>query len=317
MSAVAAARRERNRPTVHGLVLLNKPAGLSSNAALQRVKRLFGVKKAGHTGSLDPAATGMLPLCFGEATKASGFLLDADKTYRVVARLGEATDTGDAEGKVVARADLPSMTAGDWDKVLQGFRGDIEQVPPMYSALKKDGKRLYELARKGETVERKPRPVTIHDIVLTELAGRRLVFRVRCSKGTYIRTLVEDFAAAAGTVAYTANLHRESVSGFEAGEMMELAALEQLADSGREALEERLLPVDRALKGYEAVELDLAEAGRFRNGQRLVVSALCTGLVRVYGPNGEFLGLAELEASGRLSPRRIFHLGGAVSGEKC
>jgi len=178
------ARRGHDRSeAVDGVLLLNKPAGLTSNQALQRVKRLLNARKAGHTGSLDPAATGMLPLCFGEATKVCAFLLDADKTYRVTAKLGSATDTGDATGSVIGTADVPQLTAEAWDAVLQGFRGESMQVPPMYSALKKDGKRLYELARKGETVERAPRPIRIDEIELLEAAGSRLVFRVRCSKG--------------------------------------------------------------------------------------------------------------------------------------
>jgi len=216
---------------VDGLLLLNKPAGITSNQALQKVKRLLKAKKAGHTGSLDPAATGMLPLCFGEATKVCAYLLDADKTYRVTARLGIATDTGDADGKETATADVPSLERQEWEKILAGFLGDIEQVPPMYSALKKDGKRLYEIARMGEVVDREARNIRIHDIKLIEASGRRLVFRVHCSKGTYVRTLVEDIARVAGTVAHTANLHRESVGNFRAEDMMDLPSAELVADS--------------------------------------------------------------------------------------
>ena len=199
--------------TVDGVLLLNKPAGLTSNQALQRVKRLLRAKKAGHTGSLDPSATGMLPLCFGEATKVCAFLLDADKSYRVTAKLGTATDTGDADGAATATADVPVLSAEDWRGILNSFLGESMQVPPMYSALKKDGTRLYKLARKGEVVEREPRPIRVKEIELLEIAGQRLVFRVRCSKGTYVRTLVEDIAREAGTVAHTARLHRETVGG--------------------------------------------------------------------------------------------------------
>ena len=188
MTTGAKSRRE----AIDGVLLLNKPAGLSSNQALQRVKGMLNARKAGHTGSLDPAATGMLPLCFGEATKVCAFLLNADKTYRVSAKLGISTDTGDAEGNETGQEPVPEMGAEDWDAILQGFRGESMQVPPMYSALKKDGKRLYELARKGLSVEREPRPIRIDEIELLESAGTRLVFRVRCSKGTYIRSLVED-----------------------------------------------------------------------------------------------------------------------------
>ena len=235
-----------SRAAVNGMLLLDKPAGMTSNQALQKVKRLLNAKKAGHTGALDPAATGMLPLCFGEATKVCAYLLDADKTYRVTARLGEATDTGDADGEVNDTADVPDLGFDEWQGILASFAGEIQQVPPMYSALKKDGKRLYELARKGESVERDPRPVTIHEIDLLEARGRRLVFRVRCSKGTYVRTLVEDIARAAGTVAHTAKLHREAVGSFSSESMLDLASAERAADDGPEGLRKRLLPADEA-----------------------------------------------------------------------
>ena len=298
--------RDRSEP-VDGLLLLNKPAGVTSNQALQRVKRLLNARKAGHTGSLDPAATGMLPLCFGEATKVCAFLLDADKTYRVTAKLGTSTDTGDATGSVVDSAEVPQMTADEWNKVLQSFRGESLQVPPMYSALKKDGKRLYELARKGETVERAPRPIRIDAIDLLEAAGSRLVFRVRCSKGTYIRSLVEDIARAAGTVAHTARLHRETVADFRADEMVELSAVEETAAQGSLPLRERLMPADRALTGLPEVCLDGARAERFRGGQPVPADEPeCKGLARVYGEEQDFLGVGELCGDGTVAPRRVF-----------
>mgnify|MGYP001813666495 CR=1 FL=1 len=300
------SRRSRSEP-VDGLLLLNKPAGVTSNQALQRVRRLLNARKAGHTGSLDPAATGMLPLCFGEATKVCAFLLDADKTYRVTAKLGTSTDTGDATGSVVDSAEVPQMTADEWNKVLQSFRGESLQVPPMYSALKKDGKRLYELARKGETVERAPRPIRIDAIDLLEAAGSRLVFRVRCSKGTYIRSLVEDIARAAGTVAHTARLHRETVADFRADEMVELSAVEETAAQGSLPLRERLMPADRALTGLPEVCLDGARAERFRGGQPVPADEPeCKGLARVYGEEQDFLGVGELCGDGTVAPRRVF-----------
>ncbi len=303
---MARGRRSRSEP-VDGLLLLNKPAGLTSNQALQRVKRLLNARKAGHTGSLDPAATGMLPLCFGEATKVCAFLLDADKTYRVTAKLGTATDTGDATGSVVESADVPQMTADDWDAVLQGFRGESLQVPPMYSALKKDGKRLYELARKGETVEREPRPIRIDSIELLEAAGSRLVFRVRCSKGTYIRSLVEDIARAAGTVAHTARLHRETVADFRADEMVDLKAVEESAAEGPADLRERLMPPDRALTALPEVCLDGPAAERFCVGQAVTAGeSESSGLARVYAEEHVFLGVGELMENGRIAPRRVF-----------
>lgn len=291
---------------IDGVVVLNKPAGLSSNAALQRVKRALRARKGGHTGSLDPSATGMLPLCFGEATKASAYLLDADKTYRVVARLGEATDTGDADGRIIDTAAVPERTAAEWQAALEVFLGESEQVPPMYSALKQGGKRLYELARQGETVERKPRRIVIKAIQLLELAGRRLVLRVTCSKGTYIRTLVEDIAGGAGTVAHTRRLHRESVAGFEAREMRSLGAVEALAASGRPTAEWLLTP-DAALGHLGRAAVSLADMERFVVGQAVPADDAVSGLVRVYGPDDEFLGIGEAGEPGSVVPKRVFH----------
>ena len=296
--------------TIDGLLLLNKPAGLTSNQALQRVKRLLNAKKGGHTGSLDPAATGMLPLCFGEATKVCAFLLNADKTYRVTAHLGVATDTADAEGTEIETADVPELSADEWREILESFLGESLQVPPMYSALKKDGKRLYTLARQGQTVEREPRPIRIDEISLLEIAGTRLVFWVHCAKGTYVRTLVEDIAKKAGTVAHTARLHRESVGDFQADDMLDLTGLEEVAAAGAEGLKARLLPPDTALEGLAAVELDNDASDRFTVGQVNSVSAPATaGLVRVYGGANEFLGVGELSDDGQLAPKRVFRTG--------
>ena len=299
--------RHRSDP-VDGLLLLNKPAGLTSNQALQKVKRLLNAQKAGHTGALDPAATGMLPLCFGEATKVCPYLLDADKTYRVTAKLGVATDTGDADGSEIERADIPALSGDDWHRVLQGFMGDSMQIPPMYSALKKDGKRLYELARKGETVERPPRPIRVDAIELLEAAGTRLVFRVRCSKGTYIRVLVEDIARAVGTVAHTARLHREEVGEFQAADMLELSDLEEAAVDGPKALRERLIAPDTALTALPAVTIAAGDGPRFCGGQAVRGDSGATaGLVRVYAEARGFLGVGELSSAGEVAPRRVFH----------
>jgi tRNA pseudouridine55 synthase len=300
-------RRADRSQRVDGILLLDKPAGLTSNQALQRVKRLLNAAKGGHTGALDPAATGMLPLCFGEATKVCAYLLDADKTYRVTVKLGIATDTGDADGDEVATADVPALDAAQWQAVLDGFLGKSMQVPPMYSALRKGGKRLYELARKGETVEREPRPIRIDSIELLEAAGTRLVFRVRCSKGTYIRSLVEDLAARAGTVAHTARLHRETVGVFEPDDMLTLTAVEALAAAGPEALRARLAGADTALRELPRCAISDREAERFRAGQAVRAGGPgAEGLVRVYADAGEFLGVAELSAAGTLMPRRVF-----------
>ncbi|MDH4125806.1 MAG: tRNA pseudouridine(55) synthase TruB [Gammaproteobacteria bacterium] len=297
------------RDAVDGLLLLNKPAGLSSNQALQRVKRLLNAKKAGHTGSLDPAATGMLPLCFGEATKVCQFLLDADKTYRVTAKLGTATDTGDADGREIERREVPTLSAAAWDELLQGFVGETLQIPPMYSALKKDGKRLYEFARKGITVDRQARRIRIEAIELLETAAGRLVFRTRCSKGTYIRALVEDIARAAGTVAHTASLHREEVGDFQAADMLDLGTLELAAERGG-GLQQHLIAPDRALARLPSVTLDDGDAARFCSGMASAgIGSGGPGLVRAYRVDARFLGVGEVSEDGSLTPRRVFHLG--------
>ncbi len=302
-----AGRRHKAEP-VDGLLLLNKPAGITSNQALQKVKRLLNARKAGHTGSLDPAATGMLPLCFGEATKVCAYLLEADKTYRVTARLGEATDTADADGELIDTATVPVLTYDDWAKVVAGFVGDIEQVPPMYSALKKDGRRLYELARQGITVERQARKLRIFDIQLLEARGNRLVLRVHCSKGTYIRTLVEDIAKAAGTLAHTASLHRESLGDFRAKDMLDLPSVTVIADNGPQGLREKLLPADVALASWSEVSIDVEAGTRFSGGQSVPVDASVRGLVKVYNNERVFLGIGEISGTRQLAPKRIFHV---------
>jgi tRNA pseudouridine55 synthase len=308
----AASSVRRHAVVVNGLLLLNKPAGLTSNQALQKVKRLLNAKKAGHTGSLDPAATGMLPLCFGEATKICAYLLAADKSYRVTARLGEATDTGDADGKIVETAAVPDLTHEDWERIFLQFTGEIEQVPPMYSALKKDGKRLYELARQGQIIGREPRRIRIYEIQMLEAHGNRLVFRVRCSKGTYVRTLIEDMAKAAGTVAHTAALHRETVGDFHAEDMLDLPSAEKLAEAGPDALREHLMPADQALQQWPERRIGSDAARRFNDGQSIIVGAADTGAagnVRVYEGTNGFLGVGELTGDGLLTPRRIFRTG--------
>ena len=305
MSTAKTSRRE----AIDGVLLLNKPAGLSSNQALQRVKHMLNARKAGHTGSLDPAATGMLPLCFGEATKVCAFLLNADKTYRVTAKLGVATDTGDAEGNETRHEPIPSLCREEWDRILQGFHGESSQVPPMYSALKHNGKRLYELARKGQVVERPPRPIRIDEIELLEQAGTRLVFRVRCSKGTYVRSLVEDIAARAGTVAHTSRLHRETVGRFDASAMLDLNAAAAMFEASPEALRERLLPADVALLELPAIDIDSAGVTAFRLGQAVAIDGeQDQGLARVYGPGSEaeFLGVGRLSGNGTVAPKRVF-----------
>ncbi|MEM8547924.1 MAG: tRNA pseudouridine(55) synthase TruB, partial [Pseudomonadota bacterium] len=240
--------------------MLDKPAGLSSNRALQRLRNGWQARKCGHTGSLDPLATGMLPICFGDATRFSHFLLDASKAYRVEAQLGEQSSTGDAEGEIVATAAVPPLTKEDWQAVAANFTGVIQQVPPMYSALKVDGKRLYELARKGQIVARKARTIEIYALDVISVAADRLVVEVECSKGTYIRSLVEDLAVAAGTLAWTRKLHRRWVAPFRSA----MHSLEDLLEHGPDVF---LLPPDTALEDWPAMPLDSDSALSFCAGR--------------------------------------------------
>ncbi|MEL6200258.1 MAG: tRNA pseudouridine(55) synthase TruB [Pseudomonadota bacterium] len=303
-------RKRREWRDLHGILLLDKPLGISSNQALQRARRALSARKAGHTGSLDPLASGMLPLCFGDATRVSQLLLDADKTYAAVAALGQATSTGDAEGEVTQSQPVPSLDLTGWQQLANGFLGDIDQVPPMYSALKHEGRRLYELARAGQAVDRPPRRVHIHQLDIAALDGDQLSIRVVCSKGTYIRTLVEDLAQAAGTVAHTARLRREAVAPF-VGPMHTLEALEAL-ETGAPLPEGWLLPTDAGLCDWQTVTLPDGDAARFCQGQRLGLGpGQQAGDVRVRSESGAFLGTATLEASGRLAPSRV--MAGACS----
>ncbi|MDH5735465.1 MAG: tRNA pseudouridine(55) synthase TruB, partial [Gammaproteobacteria bacterium] len=263
-------RKKKGRP-VHGVLLLDKPLHMSSNHALQRVKRLFAAQKAGHTGSLDPLATGMLPVCLGEATKISAFLLDANKTYRFKCQLGTRTATADAEGEVIETLPFEHVTLKDVETIIPRFIGDIEQIPPMYSALKKDGQRLYELARQGVEVERKPRPVTIYRLDILGFEQGELELEVECSKGTYVRTLAEDIGKALGTGAYVTLLHRLTVGPYS-GDMISLDQLEQLSEHGFDRLDAELLPVDSGIIDWPEVRLDADSAFYVRQGQPVQVA---------------------------------------------
>lgn len=290
---------------VDGILLLDKPVGLSSNQALQRARRLYRAAKAGHTGSLDPLASGVLPLCFGQATKVSGLLLDADKTYRARLALGSRTTTGDAEGEVVERMPVPPLAAAQVAAVLAALTGPQDQLPPMYSALKRDGRPLYELAREGIEVPREPRRIVVHRLALLELAGDALEFEVHCSKGTYVRTLGEDLARALGTCGHLAALRRTAVAAFEGRTSYTLAELEGLQGDER-ALDGRLLPVDVALQGWPAVRIDAAGELDFRHGRAAACHAAAPGPTRVYGPAGTLLGLGSVDdALRRVAPDRL------------
>lgn len=309
---MTAAGGRQARPRVswrdlNGILLLDKPAGLSSNAALQHARRLFRARKAGHTGSLDPLASGLLPVCFGQATKAAGMLLDADKTYLVVAELGSRTETGDAEGAVVETRPVPQDLGSRLEGTLQGFLGPIQQVPPMYSALKKDGRRLYELARKGIEVAREPRSLTIHSLGGVSWDGSRLSLEVQCSKGTYIRTLVEDIARALGTVGHVVGLRRTSLGPFRDERMWTLDELEtRLREGGEEALDRLLLGADFALRRWPAVTVGPGEQAHLLQGQAVLAEGPGSTRVRMYGPGDVFLGVGQMSPEGRrLAPVRI------------
>lgn len=289
---------------VDGIVLLDKPAGLSSNTALQRVRRLFQAEKAGHAGSLDPLATGMLPVCFGQATKLCQFLLDSRKEYRVSARFGESRDTGDAEGQVSGQSDPSGLTEAQLRAAALRFIGEIGQVPPMYSALKHEGRRLYELARAGETVEREARTVTIERLDILRWQSPILEFEVRCSKGTYVRTLVEDLARAVGQAAHVVVLRRTVVSPFDAGGMVTLDQLETDAAGGYTALDRHLRPMLEALAGWTQVELPELQVRQAAQGQTVETRRpLVAGPVALVA-RGRLLGIGEAQADGRICPRR-------------
>jgi tRNA pseudouridine55 synthase len=291
---------------IHGILLLDKPLGLSSAGAVARVKRLFDARKAGHTGSLDPLASGMLPVCFGEATKFGAQLLDADKIYRVTVRLGERTPSADRETEVIETRELRPYSTPELEEALRCFPREYAQVPPMHSALKQEGRPLYEYARLGLTRERSARAIVIHDMSLLDWRPPDLEFDVRCSKGTYIRVLAEDLAAQLGTIGHLAALRRLSVSPFGAQPQWSLAALQALCP---ERLRDLLLPVDAALMAWRRFDLAPSGVGAFRQGQTVSIPAdlpaTAPETVRIYAAGLGFLGLGEIEAGGRLVPLRL------------
>ncbi len=298
-------RRESGR-RIDGILLLDKPVGVGSNEALQRVKRLFRARKAGHTGSLDRLASGLLPLCFGEATKMSGYLLNADKCYESTFRLGVTTTTGDAEGEVVDTRPVGPLDAARVEAALARFRGTIEQVPPMFSAIKVKGQRLYKLAHQGMTVERDARTVTIHALELRGIGEDRISVFVRCSKGTYVRTLAEDVGEALGCGASVVELRRTGAGPFSGDAMHPLEEVERLAEEGTDALDALLLPLEAAVADWPRV--DLAEGLVFyvRQGQPVLVPHAPTeGWVQLFARGERFMGVGEVLDDGRIAPRRL------------
>jgi tRNA pseudouridine55 synthase len=291
---------------IHGILLLDKPLNLSSAGAVARAKRLFRANKAGHTGSLDPLATGLLPICFGEATKFGAQLLDADKTYRVEVRLGERTPSADRESEVIERRELAAFSVQQMRDALANFPRQYAQVPPMHSALKQDGKPLYEYARAGITRDRAARAIVILEMHLLDWQAPNLSFDVRCTKGAYIRVLAEDLAAQLGTIGHLWALRRIGVAPFEAAAQWSFEALEDMTEAARMAT---LLPVDAALSACRRYDLPVGGVSAFRQGQTIAISTelpgSLPGTVRIYAAGLGFLGLGEIEAAGRLVPLRL------------
>mgnify|MGYP001254995231 FL=1 len=296
----------RDRRSVSGVLLLDKPVGWTSNAALQAVKRLYRAKKAGHTGSLDPLASGLLPLCLGEATKLSGLLLNADKSYRFICRLGATTTTGDADGEIVLTRPVGALSHARVEDALQRFRGVIRQVPPMYSALKRGGQPLYELARQGLEVEREPREVTVRELRLLRLDDAELECELRCSKGTYVRALAADLGEALGCGAHVVALRRTAVEPYDATRMVTLETLRERATGDLAVLDALLLPPDSAVARWPAVRVGGDAAFYLRQGQPVLVPRAPTqGWVRLYQDDEQFLGIGEILDDGRVTPRRL------------
>ncbi|HLV76777.1 MAG TPA: tRNA pseudouridine(55) synthase TruB [Marinobacter sp.] len=300
------SRKRKGRP-VSGILVIDKPQGITSNGILQQVKRLYGAAKAGHTGALDPLATGVLPLCFGEATKFSQMMLDSDKAYITTARLGIRTETGDSEGAVVEERPVPALTGEQVEAVLERFRGDIRQVPSMYSALKHQGRPLYEYAREGIEIERPARPVTIYELKLLAVREYELDLAVTCTKGTYIRSLVEDIGEALGCGAHVSALRRTLASGYTLADVQDVKGLEAMRERG-ESLDGLLLPPESALTMFPEHRLSGPALVSILNGQPVrIPGQSLEGFVRIYGDRS-FVGLAEAvpEAGDtKLVPRRL------------
>ena len=302
------ARRHKKGRDITGIVIIDKPTGHSSNHILQRVKRLFDAKKAGHTGSLDPLATGVLPVCLGDATKLSSYLLDADKQYLVTCQLGIVTDSGDSDGNVINKMPIPEFNEATLSQVTQQFLGEIEQVPPMFSALKHQGQPLYKLARQGIDVERKARRIYIYAIDIIDCQSDSFTLSVRCSKGTYIRTLVEDISHALGTGGHVIMLRRTAVAGYDLSEAITVETLQEMADKdGFVTLDASLQQAENALPDWPAIVLDEEGTKSIGFGQSVTVQTpFKSANVRLFNMNNQFLGLGEMSAEGVVAPKRLF-----------
>jgi tRNA pseudouridine55 synthase len=310
-------RRRFKGRDVHGILLLAKPSGITSNDALQQVKRIYNAAKAGHTGALDPLATGMLPICLGEATKFSQFLLDADKRYQVTAKLGERTNTSDSDGTIISTRPL-AFTESQLQQALARFRGDSLQVPSMFSALKHQGKPLYEYAREGIEIEREARPITVYELNVLEFSGDKLVLDIHCSKGTYIRTIIDDLGELLGCGAHVTQLHRSQVARYPAEHMLTIEQLQAIFDRckaegrpPREELDPLLLPMDTAVDSLPEVNMSAVVASYVNQGQAVQVpQAPASGFVRMtVGDEREFIGVGEIDTDGKVAPRRLVRLG--------
>lgn len=297
---------KHKRRHIDGILLLDKPKGITSNHILQRVKRLFNAEKAGHSGTLDPMATGMLPICFGEATKFAGQLLDNYKSYQFTCKLGEKSSTGDQEGEIIETAALPEdLTKEALEAVFNQFLGEISQVPPMVSALHHEGKRLYELAREGIEVERKSRQITIEALTLDEITEETFTATVTCSKGTYVRVLAEDIALALGSLGHLVMLRRTSIHPFEDEVMVSFETLEALAEQF-ESLDKLLLPMDRAVIDLPLLIFNAEDSARILHGQRIhIEGTLDSNLYRLYSVDNQFLGIGAPNTPTSIGPKRI------------
>lgn len=301
---MGVSQQSKPRPpkrNLTGVVLLNKPAGLTSNGVLQQVMRLFNAKKGGHTGALDPFATGLLPICLGEATKVSHLLLDADKRYIATLKLGQKTDTGDTQGEVIENKSIVELSCSFIEQILAQFTGCIEQIPPMYSALKHQGKPLYYYARQGIEIDRPARPVNIHELSLISFTESEIVFEVLCSKGTYVRTLGEDIAEALGTVGHLNRLHRTQVGAISGHAMLSLAAIEEQGEGC-------IQPLDIAIQALQRIDLTSEQAAWIQHGGKLNLPQPKTPMVRLYADN-ECIAIGEWQTEkALLKPKRVFNL---------